>query len=400
MRLRTRHIVSFLPLFTLPFACSSEPAQEYGTSGPTDSTTTESTSAGDMTVTTGANTTTSTGTVGTTGSGTVGTTGVSDAAVSTGTDGTTGFTSSVGTTDGGQTVTSSSSSGGATTDGTTGSSAGGASTTGDVSSTTGGDAGGTNPSPGCGKSGRPSGGKVYVAGESWLLFPESYDGNTPFPVIFGFHGCGSGNRGDASRTEFSDLTNGNALGSDYVNAIPLSSDAGGCWTYNTDITRVKALYDELLNNYCVDIDHVFATGHSSGSQFIVQTLLGSHTADAQYLNFRGVAPVAASNYGPHATPMPVMYIQNTNDSERGGSGKDEVDQFVAGNSCSSTSMPYTAAGAGCQSSGVTVDPNCIQYDGCDVPTIWCSHNDPQYSGTGHGVPCFFAQATDEFFKSL
>ena len=35
-----------------------------------------------------------------------------------------------------------------------------------------------------------------------------------------------------------------------------------------------------------------------------------------------------------------------------------------------------------------VDPGCIIYDNCTVPTIWCSHNDPSYSGTQHGVPCF------------
>jgi poly(3-hydroxybutyrate) depolymerase len=241
---------------------------------------------------------------------------------------------------------------------------------------------------------------VYVAGQSWLLFPESYDGNTPLPVLFGFHGCGGGNRGDGSRTEWSDQTNNTAYASEYVRAIPLSSDGGGCWNYNTDIARVKAFYDDLVNNYCVDLDHVFATGHSSGAQFIQQMLLTNHTADAEHFNFRGVAPVASSNYGAHGTAVAVMYIQSQNDKERGGNGKDAVDRFVAGNMCSSSSMPYTADGAGCNSGGTTVNPGCVSYNDCDVPTVWCSHNDPQYSGTGHGVPCFWAKATDEFFKSL
>lgn|SRR6478736_466045 len=257
-----------------------------------------------------------------------------------------------------------------------------------------------NPSAGCGKAGRPDGGSVRVAGESFLEFPESYDGETPFPVLMGFHGCGGGNRGDASRTEYTDLTNGTAFEDEYVRAIPLSADSGGCWNYNTDIQRVKAFYDDLLENYCVDVDRVYATGHSSGSQFIVQTLLGSHTADAEHLNFKAVAPVAASDYGAHATAVPVMYIQNQNDQERGGDGHEEVARFVAGNMCASTSMPIEVMGAGCQSSGTTVDPGCISYDDCSVPTVWCSHNDPQYSGTGHGVPCFAMQAIDEFFKGL
>jgi polyhydroxybutyrate depolymerase len=259
----------------------------------------------------------------------------------------------------------------------------------------------TNPSAGCEKgAGRPSGGSVRVSGESFLEFPESYDGETPLPVLMGFHGCGAGNRGDASRTEYTDLTSDNVFEDEYVRAIPVSADSGGCWNYNTDIQRVKALYDDLLENYCVDVDRVYATGHSSGAQLIVQMLLGSHTADAEHMHFKAVAPVAASDYGAHATAVPAMYIQNQNDQERGGDGHEEVEQFVAGNMCASTSMPLEVTGAGCQSGGTTVDPGCISYDDCSVPTVWCSHNDPQYNGTGHGVPCFAMQAMDEFFKGL
>lgn len=258
------------------------------------------------------------------------------------------------------------------------------------------------PSAGCGTAQRPAGGKIYTANESWLLFPESYDGKTPFPVLFGFHGCGgaNGNRGDANRTEYTDLTNNTVFATEYVRAIPLSADAGGCWNYNNDIGRVKALYEKLTKEHCIDTSRVFATGHSSGAQFIVQILSGSRTADAAYFNFKGVAPVAASSYGPITTPTAVMYIQNIFDTVRNSSGKDVVDQFVTGNSCSMSSTPLTVDGAGCKSGNTTVDPGCIKYDGCKVPTIWCSHNDPAYSNTGHGVPCFTAKATHEFFKSL
>ncbi len=256
------------------------------------------------------------------------------------------------------------------------------------------------PSAGCGMGGRPAGGTVYKANESWLLFPEGYDGNTPMPVLFGFHGCGGTNRGDANRTEYSDHSKGNAFETDYVVAVPLSADSGGCWNYNTDIPRVKALYDELVSNYCVDTSRIFATGHSSGAQFIVQMMTGNHTADAEYLNLKGMAPVAASDYGAHGAAMPVMYIQGQNDSVRGGNGKGTVDRFVAGNMCSDSSEPISVMGDGCQSDGTTVDAGCVSYNDCSVPTIWCSHNDPSYSGTSHGIPCFAESAMDEFFKSL
>ena len=47
-----------------------------------------------------------------------------------------------------------------------------------------------------------------------------------------------------------------------------------------------------------------------------------------------------------------------------------------------------------------VDPGCIEYSGCAAPTIWCSHNDPHYGGTMHGVPCFAVTAMHDFFNSL
>jgi hypothetical protein len=47
-----------------------------------------------------------------------------------------------------------------------------------------------------------------------------------------------------------------------------------------------------------------------------------------------------------------------------------------------------------------VNPGCNAYDGCAVPTIWCAHNDPSYSGTQHGVPCFAIKAMYDFFGTL
>jgi polyhydroxybutyrate depolymerase len=131
----------------------------------------------------------------------------------------------------------------------------------------------------------------------------------------------------------------------------------------------------------------------------VQILTSNHATDAKHLNFKGVAPVAASDYGAMMGPIPAMYIQGKMDKERGnGDGHETVARFRAANSCMDTSMPFTVMG--CQSSGTTVDPGCVSYNGCKAPTIWCSHNDPAYSGTMHGVPCFAMKAMYDFFKSL
>ena len=258
------------------------------------------------------------------------------------------------------------------------------------------------PSAGCSKgTARPAGGAVSVANDHYFAFPESYDGKTPLPVLMGFHGCGGVNRGtDIASTEWMRLSKGTAFEQEYVRAVPVSSDSGGCWSYNTDISRVTKIYDDLLANYCVDTSRVFATGHSSGAQFVVQILTSNHTNDAKHLGFKGVAPVAASDYGAMTGPIPVMYIQGKMDAERGnGDGHETVARFRAANSCMDTSMPYTAV-MGCQSGNTTVNPGCVSYNGCKAPTIWCSHNDPAYSGTMHGVPCFGMKAMYDFFETL
>lgn len=314
---------------------------------------------------------------------------------------------------GGSTAGTSSQTGGATTGGSAsggaaagnaGSSGGGAGGKGGASSTggatTGGSSGGGGsttpaPSPGCGKSGRPSGGQVQVANTSLHMFPTSYDGTKPFPLLIALHACGNPN------TEFVNLTNNTGFATDYVRTFPNTPDSGQCWSnYAGDIARVLAQYDELLNNYCIDKNRVFGIGHSSGSQFLVNVL--AHKSDAQHLNFRGVSPVAADPFNV-SLPMAVLYIDGIMDNQRSAdSAKNTVAKFRAANGCMDSSKPYTPV-MQCNSTDSgrpLVTPGCNIYDGCTVPTIWCAHNDPSYSGTQHGVPCFAIKSMFDFFGGL
>ena len=245
-------------------------------------------------------------------------------------------------------------------------------------------------SAGCGKSGRPSGGRILVTNDHIYDFPASYDGTKPFPLLIGFHAAGN------PIDQIEGMTNNTDFATNYVRAFPKS--AGNEWVYNTDISnKAYKVYDDLMANYCIDSKRVFATGHSSGAQMIVQIL--AHSDAAKHMNFKAVAPVAASDYGAITVPIPVMYIQGKMDNVRGNDGASTVARFRTANMCMTASMPYTQV-AGCSSSGTTVTPGCIKYDGCTVPTIWCSHNDPQYSGTNHGVPCFAIKAMYDFFATI
>ncbi len=252
------------------------------------------------------------------------------------------------------------------------------------------------PSAGCGKSGRPNGGKVYKAGESWLVFPEAYDGNTPMPVLWGWHGCGSYNFGDANRTEYWDETRNSPFEDEYVIAIPLAASAD-CFNYDVDIVRTKQLYDELTENYCVDLNHMFGTGHSSGANFLHRMLTTAHKADWDYLGLRGIAPVASGPVNDHTSQVPVMYIHSPGEdvNPEGPAGN-----FRTANGCSMDSMPYTVGACNSKDDGAPVNANCVSYNDCDVTTIFCPHDDSSYSGTFHGIPCFFYQGAYDFFEGL
>ena len=252
-----------------------------------------------------------------------------------------------------------------------------------------------NPSPGCGKGARPSGGMVSVSNTSLYMFPTSYDGTKPFPLLIALHACGNPN------TEFVSLTNGTPFETGYVRSFPNTPDSGQCWSnYSGDVSRIISQYDDVLKNYCVDQNRVFGIAHSSGAQLLVNIL--AHKSDAQHLNFKGVSPVAADPFNV-ALPMPVLYIDGQHDNQRNAtSASDAVAKFRAANMCASTSQPYSSV-MSCNSTDSghpLVDPGCIIYDGCSVPTIWCSHNDPSYSGTEHGVPCFAMKAMSDFFAGL
>ncbi len=251
------------------------------------------------------------------------------------------------------------------------------------------------PSPGCGKGARPSGGQVEVANTSLYMFPTAYDGTKPYPLLIALHACGNPN------TEFVSLTNGTPFETDYVRSFPNTPDSGQCWSnYTGDIARITSQYDDVMNNYCIDQNRVFAIAHSSGAQLLVNIL--SHKSDAQHLNLKGISPVAADPFNV-ALPMPVLYIDGQMDNQRSAdSAKNTVAKFRSANSCADTSKPYTAI-MGCASTDSghpQVNPGCNIYDGCSVPTIWCSHNDPSYSGTQHGVPCFAIKSMLDFFAGL
>ncbi len=265
------------------------------------------------------------------------------------------------------------------------------------------------PSPGCSlASTRPTGGPlpgtIYENGSSprgpgWLIFPEKYDGVTPLPVLIGFHGCGGG--GDEEGTPYYNITRDTGFEDDYIVMAPVSTTPG-CFDYGVDMPKAKLLFTELIENYCVDLSRVFGTGHSFGAGGMLMSLTAaSNAADFEHFGFRGIAPVAGWLIGSQSTVVPTMYIQGITDAERGnGDGAEVAAKIADVNGCDEATTDYAVDACNSSHDGDPVNAGCKSYSGCDVPTVWCRHDDSDYGGTFHGLPCFYEQAMFDFFASL
>ena len=287
-----------------------------------------------------------------------------------------------------------SSSGGASSGGTStgGASSGGAST--------GGASGGSNrpvkPSAGCAKASA----QVTIP-NSLVGVPTGYTGKDPVPVVIAFHAAGNDNTSMQNTFKSSDLAK------KYLMVYPNStSTSKGGWAIGADKTRYTEVQAAILSQACVDENRIYATGHSSGAQFIA-ALLCSGDAD-----FDAVAPVASSVYCQKWKngAVPSLIIHGVKDEERtkynlnDGDGKKDLQPYLTSNMCTMTSTPFQPDVSKCTNiqgiDGKAFSPGCVEFSGCSVKTRWCNHNDPQYGTSNHGIPCFGVRAIYDFFESL
>jgi poly(3-hydroxybutyrate) depolymerase len=185
-----------------------------------------------------------------------------------------------------------------TSDGSTGSTDGGGETAGPVGCT-----GNARPAS------SPSSGYLAIdvkgiTRQYVLELPTSYDGITPVPVLFAFHGSGTsgqeflgqsyGNVRDGAAGRVL-LLGPNALSWNGETAWvdPFSGDQGNGVT-GADVDLFDALMDHLMANYCIDAGRVFAMGHGDGA------IISNQLACLRGNVLRGVGSFAGA--GPEANP--------------------------------------------------------------------------------------------------
>ena len=243
-------------------------------------------------------------------------------------------------------------------------------------------------SSGCGHSSRKAGELQARAGNlktPYLLsLPDGYDGTTPVPLVFAFHGRTRSHLAlhDTDASHLADEL-GPRSAVAYVKSVGPGYDQPREQQDNLQI--FDALYPELLASYCIDTEQVFALGHSSGALF--SELLACERAPL----LRGIAAVAGALVRPECPGRSAaLLVHGEHDAVVSVSrGRAARDHFLRANGCQDSSSPVGSAG-------------CVQYAGCQpgLPVEWCEHTEPTYQNTNHGWPSTASAEIARFFGTL
>lgn len=255
----------------------------------------------------------------------------------------------------------------------------------DEASSSSGDPGPTNLTPGCGMpmSTDVLDGVITIREEerTYLIeVPRDYNPDTPYPIVFGFHGDGGDSSNARNGYRLSEFYEGQA-----IVVYPDGSGAGGSPAWSTasdgaDVEMVMALAQEIGTQMCFDLDRVHAFGYSRGAA--MSHAVGCYRGDF----FTGIG--AASGFAPSTglcqQPIAVFLSHGTADNSIPfNSGVTARDGWVSYNGCSRDTTPLRQRG-------------CVAYEGCDPGTVvqWCT-----FDG-GHTFDSGYAEAAVRMFQSL
>ncbi|MBK43134.1 MAG: hypothetical protein CMC83_04590 [Flavobacteriaceae bacterium] len=106
-----------------------------------------------------------------------------------------------------------------------------------------------------------------------IYIPSSYDGLTPVPLIFSFHGGGGNIQENILINDLSELAESENFIAVYPQALPDPNDDGGnLWIHKEptdvdDVFFIEALIDSIAENYQIDESRIYACGYSHGGGF-------------------------------------------------------------------------------------------------------------------------------------
>jgi polyhydroxybutyrate depolymerase len=196
-----------------------------------------------------------------------------------------------------------------------------------------------------------------------LGVPDSYDPNTPTPVILNLHGAGSN---ADQQSVYSQMP---ARGTERGYIVVTPDAVASMWELQgqgSDDEFLTALLDDIGTRYCVDLDRVHATGISLGSW------KATITACTHPERFASLALVA-EEVAPQGCALPVVAFHGTADFVVPyGAGADpgvQVSGVNAGLTGVEVNMPTWARNNGCSEDKdvVRIEPDVSHWMFRDCP---------------------------------
>ncbi len=251
-------------------------------------------------------------------------------------------------------------------------------------------------SPGCGKAparaGATTGVRVSALGRDrsyTLVVPEGYAPQTPYPLVFVFHGGGGNSAGARAQTDLEKQAGGRAI-------FVYPDGTGGAWDLDapTASNQDVALFDAILltshNTLCVDARRLFVTGFSNGAYMANQ--LGckrgerirgivTHAGGGPY-EAKGTYDATGHLTCPGKSVASLVVHGSSDGTVAPSEGQKSLDHWSYANRCN----------------GGTVGgwiPPCVAQQGCFQPVGVC-----RIPGLGHGLWNQAGKVTWAFFDAL
>lgn len=218
------------------------------------------------------------------------------------------------------------------------------------------------------------------------VVPDSYNKDTPLPLIIAFHGRTNSNEDVQGYYRIE-----RASGDKAIIVYPAGVQKNGSFTWSDSGDDVNDLRDyeffdliveEMMSSYCINEDQIYAMGHSLGAWFT--NSLACTRGDV----LRAVATLGGSRTEGDCTgPVAAMQWHNPND---------RLAPFYTG----LTARDYYLEQNRCSDQTVSVAPywaNCVAYSGCydDADFLWCPHTNDYADYSGEYYPHNWPRSTGE-----
>ncbi|MFC1642406.1 alpha/beta hydrolase family esterase, partial [Myxococcota bacterium] len=209
-------------------------------------------------------------------------------------------------------------------------------------------------------------GTITVGGQQRtyrLSVPTDYVPGEPLPLVFALNGVGGDGQG--AQSAFGLETNHRAIFI-YPDSTYNETVSTVAWFFEengVDVAFFDALITYLTENYCVDMDRIFALGASSGA--IMSNMLGCFRGDV----LRAIAPASGMTWSNTCKgDVAVMVICGAQDTynpcdDAKNGGKSQTDFWVPQNKCGTQTAPSPIADI------------CAAFQGCTDadPVLLCTH---------------------------